>query len=148
MKKRLIRIFALSLVLCMCLGSGVCASEIVENEYGEPNPTRWSYTSSAIEALTISSSGTANMSASVTGYSGTTTKIIIYFYLQKYNTDTGTWFNVKTYRDQSTNWFFDVYHTYSSLERGRYRLRCNYYVYGPDGYYYDNFMSYTNEKTY
>ena len=122
------------------------ASEIEdEHEYGEPNLSRWSYTGSTSEGLSIKSGGTATMTSTVDGIPGTTTKIIIYFYLQQY--DDG-WKNYKTYRDEVSSWYAVKEHSYSVPKGYKYRLRCTYYIYGPDNYHYDHFMEYTNEVSY
>ena len=154
MKRRLLRTVALVLTFGLLFNSMAFANSIEDNndfmeeEYqqeGSPNLSRWSYTSSTTEGLTINSSGSATMTSSVTGYRGVTTKIDIYFYLQKYD---GTWKNVKTYKDTINNYYGAKEHTYSPLDKGySYRLRCTYYVYGPDNTY-DHFMEYTATKYY
>lgn len=156
MKKRIIRIASFVMIFCFLFISMAFASNIdtednndfMPEEYeqeGTPNLTRWSYTSSTTEGLSISSSGVATMRSSVTGYLGTTTKIDIYFYLQKYD---GTWKNVKTYKDTVNSYYAVKEHTYSPLDKGyNYRLRCTYYVYGPNNQY-DHFMEYTSTKYY
>lgn len=152
MKKRIIKIFALVLVCIMSVSSTTFANtiednnEFMEDEYhvdGTPNLSRWSYTSSTAEYLSISN-GTATMTSSVVGYSGVTTKIEIYFYLQQYD---GAWKNVKTYKDTVEGSYALKEHTYSGLSKGyKYRLRCTYYVYS--GKSYDYFMEYTDEQYY
>lgn len=120
-------------------------NDFMEDEYnveGTPNLTRWSYTSSTSEGLTISSNGTATMSSSVIGFSNVT-KIEIYFYLQQYD---GAWKNVKTYKDTVYDRYAAKEHTYSVSKGYKYRLRCSYYVYS--GSSYDHFMEYTSEKYY
>ncbi len=121
-------------------------NEFMEDEFhieGTPNLTRWSYTNSVTENLSISG-GTATMTSSVIGYDGVTTKIEIYFYLQQYD---GAWKNIKTYKDTANSWYTAKQHVYSGLPKGyKYRLRCTYYVYS--GKSYDYFMNYTSEKYY
>lgn len=155
MKKNLIKFVSTILIFAFAINSMAFASNIdiednndfMEEEYqqeGTRNLTRWSYTSSTTESLTISSSGTATMYSTVTGYSNVT-KIDIYFYLQKYD---GSWKNVKTYKDTVNDTYAVKTHTYSGLDKGYdYRLRCTYYVYGPDNQY-DYFMEYTSTKHY
>lgn len=142
------KIIAVVLMFALLLGTTSFASELnEENEYGEPNLSRWVYTSSTSQNLTISSSGTATMTSNVTGYSDKATKIVVYMYLQQYSS--GAWRNVVTYRDEKASWYSDVQHTYSTLAKGyNYRLRCIYYVYGPDAYHYDYYTLYTAEKSY
>lgn len=156
MKSKVFRLIALVLITTFAFSSISFAgnidiednSDFMEEEYqqeGSRNLSRWSYTSSTSEGLYINSSGTATMTSSVTGYSGTTTKIDIYFYLQKYD---GSWKNVKTYKDTIKSWYGVKEHVYSGLDKGYdYRLRCTYYVYGPNNQY-DYFMEYTSTKHY
>ena len=157
MKKRIVKILALTLVFVLSFGNTVLASDNTvtrddfssDEEYyyveGTPNLSRWSYTSSVSEGLSISSNGTATMSAIVTGYQDLTTKIVIFFDLQKYSD--GAWKLVKTYRDTTNGWFTLEEHSYSGLDKGyTYRLRCKYYVYS--GSSYDYFVRYTDEKKY
>lgn len=153
MKRKLAKILMLILVCVMSVNSFAMARNIednndfLEDEYhieGTPNLSRWSYVSSYSQDLYINSSGTATMTSSVTGYSGVTTKIEIYFYLQQYD---GAWKNVKTYKDTVNGSYAVKEHVYSGLEKGyKYRLRCTYYVYS--GKSYDYFMEYTSEQYY
>lgn len=151
------KIFSIICLLLICILSTNCIAlagngniednnDFMEDEYhveGTPNLSRWSYTNSTTEGLTISSNGTATMSSSVIGYSNVT-KIEIYFYLQQYD---GAWKNVKTYKDTVYNTYAAKEHVYSGLSKGyKYRLRCTYYVYS--GNKYDYFMEYTDEKYY
>lgn len=159
MKNKIVKIMALVLALVTSLTGSAYAGNssdymIVEDNWGAeddyyiegtPNLSRWSYTSSVSEGLSISSSGTATMSSIVTGYQDLTTKIVIFFDLQKY--DDGMWKQVKTYRDTTNGWHTVEEHVYSGLDKGyTYRLRCKYYVYS--GSSYDYFVRYTAEKKY
>lgn len=156
MKKILAKVLSLALICGFLFNTLAFANNIdlednndfMPEEYqqeGTPNLLRWSYTNSTSEGLQISSSGTATMTSTVTGYRGTTTKIDIYFYLQKYD---GSWKNVKTYKDTVNDYYAVKEHTYSPLDKGyNYRLRCTYYVYGPNNQY-DHFMEYTSTKYY
>ena len=154
MKKKFIRMILLALVCIMAFQTISFANngyiednnDFMEDEYdveGTPNLTRWSYTSSATESLYING-GTATMTSSVTGYSGVTTKIEIYFYLQQYSG--GSWKNLKTYKDTVNSWYAVKEHSYPVSKGYKYRLRCSYYVYS--GSSYDHFMEYTSEKYY
>lgn len=152
MKKNFIKVLVLTLVSIISISCNSFARNIednndfMEDEYhveGTPNLTRWSYTSSTSEDLYISN-GTATMTSSVVGYSGITTKIEIYFYLQQYD---GAWKNIKTYKDTVNGSYALKEHSYSGLSKGyKYRLRCTYYVYS--GKSYDYFMEYTSEQYY
>lgn len=153
MKRKLSKLLMLILICVMSVNSFAMANTIednndfMEDEYhveGTPNLSRWSYTSSCSQNLYINSSGTATMTSAVTGYSGVTTKIEIYFYLQQYD---GAWKNVKTYKDTVEGSYAVKEHVYSGLSKGyKYRMRCTYYVYS--GKSYDYFMEYTDEQYY
>ena len=158
MRKKFVAILMSMLILTLSIGSISFANnsqiednnDFMEDEYhveGTPNLSRWSYTNSTSEGLHINN-GSATMTSSVTGYNGTTTKIEIYFYLQKYSG--GTWKNIKTYKDTVHSWYAVKEHTYTSstdITHGyKYRLRCTYYVYS--GRSYEHFMEYTDEKYY
>ena len=95
MKQKIVKIIMGILILTLSFGTMSLASntgiednnDFMEDEYhveGTPNTSRWSYTNSTSESLHINN-GTATMTSTVTGYSGITTKIEIYFYLQKYS---------------------------------------------------------------
>lgn len=154
MKRRIVSVITVLCLLVMSFTTSAFAqnvnfednNEFMEDEYyvdGTPNLSRWSYTNSTTESLSINS-GTATMTSSVVGYSGVTTKIEIYFYLQQYD---GSWKNIKTYKDTVNSWYTAKEHVYSGLPKGyKYRLRCTYYVYS--GKSYDYFMNYTSEKYY
>lgn len=150
MKKGFFKIIALGLIFVMfcqfpSYANGTGDDEIIE-EYGEPNLSRWVYTASTSQNLTINS-GTAGLSVTVTGDSDTVTKIVAYSYLQKY--ENGSWGTVVRYRDEVTTSYLVKYHSYSPLESGyTYRIRCVIYVYGPDEYHYDYITKNGPEKYY
>ena len=140
MKKKLLRIIALFLVFGLFSQYPSYANEtsgddeIIE-EYGEPNLSRWVYTASTSQNLSINN-GTATLTTRVTGDSSTVTKIVAYTYLQIY--EYGSWGTVIRYRDEVTTSYLLKTHTYSGLESGyTYRIRNVIYVYGPDEYHYD-----------
>lgn len=88
------------------------------------------YTNSTTTGFNISASGSAEGYASVNGYKGTTTKIVIYLYLEKYAGGTwvidSSWSSVTYSYRASLNFSDTVTHGYT------YRLRGFYYVYsGP-----------------
>lgn len=90
------------------------------------------YTNSTTTGFSISTSGTAAGYASVVGYKGTTTKIVIYLYLEKYSGGTwiidGSWSSVSFSYRASLNVSKSVAHGYT------YRLRGFYYVYSGSNY--------------
>ncbi|MBB5263451.1 hypothetical protein HNP82_000545 [Catenibacillus scindens] len=152
MKKILLKIMLAVSIMVLSISSMAMASPVednndfMEDEYhveGTPNLSRWSYTSSYTLDMGIEN-GTAIMDATVTGYSGITTKIEIYFYLQQYYD--GGWKNYKTWKDTVNDDYAVVEHTYSVPKGYKYRLRCSYYVYS--GRSYDHFMDYSYEVNY
>lgn len=156
LKSRIVKTIALIMLLTISLSSTTFANNFENHENiianqddffiaGTPNISRWSYTSSVSEGLTISSNGTATISAVVSGYHDLTTKIVIFFDLQKYTG--GVWKKVKTYRDTTNGWYTLEEHSYAGLDKGyKYRVKCTYYVYSGDNYEY--FIRYTAEKSY
>ena len=85
MKNKLTKIVLFILICVLSINSMAFANNVIEDnndfmedEYhveGTPNLSRWSYTSSTSEGLTISSDGTATMSSSVIGYSFLSTAV-------------------------------------------------------------------------
>jgi len=90
------------------------------------------YTNSTTTGFNISASGLAEGYASVIGYKGTTTKIVIYLYLEKYAGGTwvidGSWSSVTYSYRASMNVSATVTHGYTC------RLRGFYYVYSGSAY--------------
>ena len=136
------RILTLCLTVLIAGASlNVCAEEPEDhNDYsheivpGTEKLERWSYTAGVSAALTIESSGYATASTTVTGYQGTTTKFIIYSYLQKYNGS--EWVNVSNFNNTYYGW-------YCGLEQGfgtyavwghDYRVYNSIYVYAGSSY--------------
>ena len=139
MKKNFFKIIALFLVVALFNQYPTYANGMDEDEaiveYGEPNLSRWVYTTSTSQNLSISS-GTATLTTVVSGDSEVVTKIVAYTYLQKY--EYNSWGTVVRYRDEVTTSYLLKTHTYSGLEKGyTYRIRTVIYVYGPDEYHYD-----------
>ena len=140
MKRNFFKIIALLLLLGLfgqypayANGTGEVDETIVE--YGEPNLSRWVYTTSTSQDLSISN-GVAGLTTNVSGNATTVTKIVAYTYLQKY--EYGSWGTVVRYRDEVAGPNLLKYHTYSPLDSGyTYRIRTVIYVYGPDEYHYD-----------
>lgn len=87
---------------------------------------------STTTGFSISASGLAAGHASVIGYKGTTTKIVIYLYLEKYAGGTwvidGSWSSVTYSYRASLNFSATVTHGYT------YRLRGFYYAYSGSAY--------------
>lgn len=137
--------FILTVSLCMGFSFTAFAQEDInaedtndyswelENIDGTESLLRWSYTNYTDQGLSINSSGKATMFASVKGYSGTTTKIIMYMYLQQYKN--GGWTNLTSTQDTIYSSSGSKQHYYSTCAKGyTYRLRCSYYVYSGNNY--------------
>lgn len=140
MKKSFVKIIALFLMMGLfsqypAYASGAGVDDEIIEEYGEPNLSRWVYTTSTSQNLSING-GTASLTTRVSGNASTVTKIVAYTYLQKY--EYGSWGTVIRYRDEVASHNLLKYHTYSPLDSGyTYRIRTVIYVYGPDEYHYD-----------
>ena len=140
MKKKFFKIIALLLmftlfVQCPAYANGMGGEDEIIEEYGEPNLSRWVYTSSTSQNLSING-GTATLTTRVSGNAATVTKIVAYTYLQKY--EYNSWGTVIRYRDEVSSSYLAKQHTYSGLDSGyTYRIRTVIYVYGPDEYHYD-----------
>ena len=140
MKKSFFKIIALFLLITLFGQYPSYANEIGEDdeiivEYGEPNLSRWVYTSSTSQNLSING-GTATLTTRVTGDSSVVTKIVAYTYLQKY--EYGSWGTVVRYRDEVSSSYLAKQHYYATVDKGyTYRIRTVIYVYGPDEYHYD-----------
>lgn len=151
---------ALILMTLMCVGFSMSVSADEGGDYednndyshelegleGTPSLGRWTYTSSTSQGLSISSSGTATMTASVNGYRDKAVKIVMYMYLQR-STDSG-WTNLVSYTDTVYDYSALKEHYYSTCAKGyNYRLRCSYYVYAADGTC-EHIIAYSGTKAY
>lgn len=107
---------------------------------------RWSYTAGVSTALTIESSGYATATTSITGYQGTTTKVIVYSYLQKYNGS--EWVNVDYFTKTATGWVHDFEDPFSvyAVWGHDYRVYNSIYVYA--GSSYEHIKAYTKVHHY
>ena len=133
------------------VGFFMFASFSVSANGGESNKTvvtpKWSYVLTMNTNLSISSSGTAICTGKITGYSGTTTKVEIYLYLQQYKN--GAWSTVS-----GGSWYqlFNSYKgtlqkTKSGLAKGyQYRVRASYYAWS--GSNSENIVDYSGTVTY
>lgn len=101
------------------------------------------YTSSASSTLTISGTVTTCISKA-TGYSGTTTKIVINQYLQK-KTSAFAWSNVKSWSETDTGFKGSATNYAYLLPSGTYRLKTVFTVYA--GTKYETITKYSSEKT-
>jgi len=118
------------------------------DEFRENGATpKWSYTATYDTRLSISPSGIATCTGSITGYQGTTTKVEIYLYLQQYKN--GTWSTV------SGGSWYNLYNSYtgtlqktkSGLAKGyQYRVRAAYYAWS--GSNSESITAYSKTVTY
>ena len=116
----------------------------LENLDGTPSLARWSYTSTTTQAISIKN-GTATVTASVEGYQGIATKVVMYMYLQQ--SKNGGWTNLTSYTHTFNNYYGAAEHYYSTCPKGyTYRLRCSYYVYS--GSQYEHIIAYSNNYSY
>lgn len=120
------------------------AFEAQERLNGTPKVERLKYTASSAQDLEISNKK-ATASASITGYKGTTTKIVIYMYIQQLKN--GSWTTLDSHRYEFSNWYADKEITYSPCpHKYTYRLKCSYYVYA--GSKYESFADTSAEYVY
>jgi len=139
-----------AIVLCM-VAFFTFASFPVSANGGESNEpeiaSKWSYVLTTNTNLSISSSGTATCTGKITGYSGTTTKVEIYLYLQQYKN--GAWSTVS-----GGSWYqlFNSHKgtlqkTKSGLASGyQYRLKASYYAWS--GSNSENVVAYSSTVNY
>ena len=148
--KRRISIF-LVMILMLLFSMTAVAAENVDgddpNDYswetegleGSPSTERWSYISNTSQGMHISN-GTATLSAALTGYYGTTNKVIIYMYLQQYYDD--YWHNLTWTKDEFNQFYGSAERYKSGCGKGKYRLKVSYYAYGPNDKY-ENHIAYS-----
>lgn len=135
MRKNIYRILILlSLLVCIMFSSvSVYASEGAVNI--RPRNTNIKYSTISLSL----SDGTANCSASVTGYTTNTNRVSIDLYLQKYSN--GSWSNISSWSDSANSYTLSVYHT-KRIAAGRYRLKASYHAQS------ENIIKYSAEKVY
>lgn len=108
------------------------AYEAQENLSGTPKLSRWSYTESTSQGLSVESKE-ATAFARVTGYDDKATKIVIYMYIQQL--DNGSWKTLDSHRYEFDSWHGSKEITYSPCPHGyTYRLKASYYVYSGTQY--------------
>ena len=104
----------------------------------------WSYTNSTNTLLSISTSGVATAVGIITGYQGITTKVIIYLYLQRYQS--GAWTTINSW-SQTFNSYRGTLQGTASVSKGyQYRVQASYYAYS--GSLYENIISYSSIVNY
>lgn len=140
----------LMLVLVFAFGFSIVVhaeGPVDNNDYfnevvpGYEKTSRWSYTDSVHAALTLGSNGSTTATTGVEGYQGTTTKIIVYTYLQRL--DGNTWTNVDSVSHTAYSWHAEYEDSMTTASWGHdYRTRNSVYVYS--GNSYENIIFYSN----
>lgn len=101
------------------------------------------YTNTTYAALNISNDGTATCLASLNGYSGTTTKIVIKMTLQK---RTVLWWSAQeSWTTTINNWYGSLTKT-ASVGSGKYRVKAEFTVYS--GSNSEEITTYSQETEY
>lgn len=110
------------------------AYEAQERLNGTPKLSRWSYTATTSQDISIESRE-ATALADVTGYKDKVTKIVIYMYIQQLNN--GSWKTLDSGRYEYDSWHAMKEIYYSPCPHGyTYRLKTSYYVYSGTDYEY------------
>lgn len=152
MKKKIFSVF-LTVIMTLTFSITAFASENDDpNDYswetedleGSPSTERWSYIANTSQGMHIKN-GTATMTAALTGYNGTTNKVIIYMYLQHYYD--GYWHNIHWEKDEFNKSYGAAEHYYDGCAKGTYRLKVSYYAYGPNDKY-ENHIAYSAKYHY
>lgn len=110
-----------------------------EDIEGTPSTERWSYIAGTSQGMSITDDATAIMTGSLTGYQGTTTKVIIYMYLQR--RQDGIWKNLTWTKDEFNRFYGTAERLKYDCSRGTYRLKVSYYAYA--GSKYENHVAYS-----
>lgn len=147
--KKLIRIFLICIFTMSLSITSLAAMNVDDpNDYswetegleGSPSTERWSYIANTSQGMSIDKNGKAILDASLTGYYGTTKKVIIYMYLQKYYD--GYWHNLTWTKDEFNDFYGMVERYKTGCTSGTYRLKVSYYAYGPNNKY-ENHVAYS-----
>lgn len=147
--KRIVKLFV-GIIMAISMSMPVFASNACDdpNDYswetkdleGSPSTERWSYIANTSQGMSIDDNGMAIMLGSLTGYKGTTNKVIIYMYLQKYYDD--YWHNLTWTKDEFNNYYGTTERYKTGCTSGKYRLKVSYYAYGPNNKY-ENHIAYS-----
>lgn len=116
----------LTVVMCMCIVmSGMLAPCVVQAETNLETTnlgsglSRMAYIATYTTTLSISSTGVATVTGLVRGKSGTTSTYVICTLQRDVS---GTWVDVKTWRDSNNNSASTIGVTYQLFSRGTYRV--------------------------
>lgn len=120
------------------------AYEAQESVDGTLKMSRWSYTSSTSQGISVESKE-ATADAIVTGYKDKATKVVMYMYIQQLKD--GSWTTLDSHRYEFDTWHGAKEITYSPCPHGyTYRLKCSYYVYS--GTEYEHITAYSANFVY
>lgn len=139
MRKRILKYV---FTLCALLSLSVNVFAFTEGQI--PIQPRWTYVNIVSTQLSISSSGTATATAKLTGYSGTTTKIETYMYLQQYIN--GNWQTIQSCSQTDKSYMSTLQGSYSVSKGYKYRVMAEYYSYS--GNPYEKIVDYSAEVSY
>ena len=147
MVKKIISLL-LSIVLIFCVSivasaeSPVVTPGTLEQIESDVMPC-YEYTNTTKTSLSISSSGIATSTTTLTGYSGTTTKIVIKMMLQK---KTLLWWSTKETWTTTINNCYGGLSKTASVDSGTYRVKVEFTVYS--GSNSEEITTYSQEKTF
>lgn len=147
MYKKIISLM-LSIILIFCVSVVAYAEtpaitpEILEQTESDVMPC-FEYTSTTGTSLNISTNGTATCLATLNGYSGTTTKIIIKMTLQK---KTLLWWSTEESWSATINSWYGGLSKTASIDSGTYRVKVKFTVYS--GSNSEEITTYSQEKKY
>lgn len=123
LKRTLIVMLTLVVTISLC-GTAFAADNRVDSSRGNMS-IMFTYISSIYTDLTISSSGVASCTATITAYSGIDS-VKISGYLQYYNNG---WITLKSWSQTTSGTYGSMAKTYSVSEGYNYRFLVYYYVY-------------------
>ncbi len=138
----------LSIVLVFCVTivasaeSPVVTPLTLEQTESDVMPC-FEYTNTTATSLSISTNGTATCLATLNGYSGTTTKIVIKMTLQK---KTLLWWSTEESWSTTINSWYGGLSKTASVGSGTYRVKVEFTVYS--GSNSEEITTYSQEKTY
>ena len=149
MKKRWAMAVMIVLLLTVFTMPAYAASDDDLNDYSEeysqiegyPKTVRWSFTDAVHVSMGISTDGTATVDTIVDGYSGVTTKIVIYSYMQRH-TSSG-WVNVAGISGSYNNWYAVLEKTLSAKATWGYDYRVYSSIYVYSGSQYEHINAYS-----
>ena len=142
MKKRILAILLTLAILAVPILA--CAEEVTTPAEIEIIQF-YSYTNSVTTTLSISSSGNATATGSITGYYGTTTSVDIFLYIQQYKN--GAWVNVGSWSSIGINSYKGALSKSMSVARGyTYRVKASYYA--NSGSKWENIVQYSQNVYY